>query len=194
MNELTEEEMAVAELKEALARREAGKAVKGTKFKRTELAPGAPHARIDVVTQEHGEEPCAAALVAWEARVNGTPIIHVAHELGLSIGAAKALIKEVHDAIYEDLKENLSLNRQLDLERVDGLLKAFYPSAAKGDIDAAPIVLKALQHRAKLTGIEPLPDPGRSNPQGVLVWVQNALPSITKIVDSMPLELPPAAP
>jgi hypothetical protein len=56
------------------------------------------------------------------------------------------------------------------------------------------VVLKCLAQRSKLTGIEPQPDPGRSNPQNVLVWIQNQLPSINRIVDALPLELPPQAP
>ena len=162
--------------------------------KRTPLKADAPAKRIAAVVERHGEEPTAVALLAWAARVNGEPIIDVAHRMGLSITAAKQLIKEAHTAIHEDLKENLNLNRQLDLDRVDGLLSTYYPAAKDGDVDAAKITLSALNHRAKLCGVEPLPDPGRSNPQGVLVWIQAQLPSINKLVDQLPLELPPSAP
>jgi hypothetical protein len=175
------------------AKKEARGIVKA-KFRRTELAPEAPAPELDRVVAEHGAEPTAEALVAWQQRIRGEPIVDVAHEMGLSIAAAKALIREAHDAIAEDLKANLNLNRELDLQRVDGVLKAFYGDACRGDVDSAQITLKALAHRAKLTGVEPLPDPGRSNPANVLVWVQNQLPAINKIVDALPLELPPAAP
>jgi hypothetical protein len=163
-------------------------------FKRTELEPDAPAPQLAQVVAEHGADPTEMALCAWEARVNGAPIVDVAHELGLSIGAAKVLIKEAHAAIFEDLKENLNLNRQLDLDRVDGILRTYYPLAKAGDTDAANVTMKALGHRAKLVGLEAPPDPGRSNPQAVLVWIQNQIPSINKLVDALPLELPPAAP
>jgi hypothetical protein len=160
----------------------------------TPLAPSAPAPRFNHVLDTRGPGLTKAALQAWEARVSGTPIVDVAHDLGVSIELAKKLIGEVHTAIRDDLKDNLDLNRQLDLNRVDGLLQTFYPQARAGDTDSATVVLRALQHRSKLTGIEPMPDPGRSHPTNVLVWIQQQLPGINKLVDSLPLELPPSAP
>ena len=159
-------------------------------FRHTELAQEAPAARLNGQVAVHGEKLTREALGAWNARLDGEPIIDVAHNLGLSINAAKELIRQVHSAIHEDLKENLALNRQLDLERIDALLKTYYPQAKMGDLDAANFTVKALQHRAKLTGAEPLPDPGRTNqPQNVLIWLQANLPNINKIVDALPREL-----
>src|SRR5262245_22808183 len=116
------------------------------------------------------------------------PIVDVAHQLGVSIEAAKELIREAHAAIAEDLKENLEVNRQLDMARIDGLLAVYYPAAKGGDMGAAALTLKCIHHRAKLCGIEPQADPGRCNPQSILVWIQHALPSINKIVDGFPAE------
>jgi hypothetical protein len=163
-------------------------------IKRTQLAPDAPAPRVNGVVARHGSEPTNEALRAWEARVKGAPIVDVAHTLGMSIEGAKKLIQEVHDAVHEDLKANLELNRQLDLDRIDHLIGSYYGPAREGDHDSANVVLKCLAQRSKLTGIEPMPDPGRSNPQNVLVWIQNQLPSINRIVDSLPCELPPGAP
>jgi len=163
-------------------------------LRRTELSPDAPAPRTARLIENQGTEPTEAALCAWEARIKGMPIVDVAHELGVSIVAAKQLIRDAHAAIMEDLKENLDLNRQLDLGRIDGLLQIYYPLARSGDTDCAAVTIKCLQHRAKLVGIEALPDPGRSNPQNVLIWIQNQLPNINKIVDALPVELPPAAP
>ena len=162
--------------------------------RRTPLAHTAPAERFNGVLASRGPELTKRALEAWSARVSGTPIVDVAHELDISIELAKKLIKEVHEAIRDDLKDNLDLNRQLDLDRVDGLLQTFYPIARQGDADSAAVVIRALQHRSKLTGLEPLPDPGRSHPTNVLVWIQQQMPGINKLVDSLPLELPPGAP
>jgi hypothetical protein len=163
-------------------------------LKRTQLPPDAPAPRLHDIIERDGEEPTAEALSAWESRVNGTPIIDIAHRLGLKIESAKKLIGEVHTAVHEDLKENLELNRRLDLERIDGMIQAFYPSARQGDVDCATVTLKCLQQRSKLTGIEAPPDPGRSNPQNILMWINTQMPNINRLVDSMPLELPPSAP
>jgi hypothetical protein len=156
---------------------------------KTALSPDAPAPHLAQVAQERGAELTARALAAWNARLDGHPIIDVAHSLGLSIEAAKQLIREAHTAIAEDLKEALNQNRELDLERTDMILKAFLPGARAGNKDDAAIVLKALTHRSRLTGTEPLPDPGRSKPENVLIWIQNQLPAINKIVDALPIEL-----
>lgn len=161
---------------------------------RTYIEPQAPAPRLEAVKDERGEEPTAQALLAWGARVAGVPIIDVAHQLGVPLALAKKLIGEVHEAIREDLKDQLDLNRQLDLARVDGLINTFYAQARQGDPESATVTLRAMQHRAKLTGIEPMPDPGRSHPQNVMLWIQTQLPSINKLVDSLPIELPPSAP
>jgi hypothetical protein len=162
--------------------------------RRTALAPEAPAPRLQEVIGNQGYEATERALGAWNARIQGTPIVDVAHELGISIDLCKKLIKDVNQAIHEDLKENIDLNRQLDLQRIDGLLQTYYPQARQGDTDSAAVVIRALQHRSKLTGVEPLPDPGRSHPTNVLMWINAQMPNINKLVDSLPLEMPPSAP
>jgi hypothetical protein len=155
---------------------------------RTELAPQAPAPALAKVIEAQGQELTARALEAWNARLNGVPIVDVAKGMGVSIEGAKALIREAHSAIAEDLKEALNQNRELDLQRTDMILKSFLPGAKEGDRDSAAIVLKALAHRSRLTGTEPQPEPGRSKPENVLIWIQNQLPAINKIVDALPVE------
>lgn len=158
-------------------------------LERTELARDASAPNIQAVIAKRGLEPTELALCAWAARVKGVAMVDLAHELGVTIEDAKVLLREVHEAIAEDLKTNLELNRQLDLDRVDGLLKTYYPQALAGDIDAAGLTLKALHHRCRLVGIEAQPRPNNSvEPQNVLVWIQNALPSINRIVDALPVQ------
>jgi hypothetical protein len=154
---------------------------------RTELAADAPAPHIDALIAAEGPKPTADALKAWDARVNGTPIIDVAHQLGVSIELAKHLINEVHAAIREDLKANLELNRNIDLHRLDQLILAYLPAAKAGDDKSATVVLKALQHRAKLTGAEPSPEPVKTNHiESVQAWIVNVLPHINRLVDDMP--------
>jgi hypothetical protein len=158
------------------------------KIESTPLAPDAPAPRLKAWAAEHGPELSRDVLQAWQARVDGWTIVDIAFQLGLRIEEAKLLIKEAHDAIAKDLKENLNLNRQLDLERIDRLLSFYYPQARSGDHKSAGIVLKLLAHRGKLTGVEPVPEPQHNHPENVLIWVQNALPEINKIVDALPSE------
>lgn len=156
------------------------------------LSPDAPAPRLKELVAQYGEEPTARALAAWEQRLNGESIIEVAHNLGLSIETAKVLLREVHNAVAEDLKANLEMNRSLDLARIDALINAHYPRAKQGKIRSAQLILRCLERRSRLVGLEALPDPGRSQPQNILIWLQAQLPSINRIVDSLPPEVPPA--
>jgi hypothetical protein len=156
---------------------------------RTQLAPDAPAPHTSQMITEWGEEPTSRALEAWNARLSGVAIVDIAHQMGISIELAKSLLREVHTAIYEDLKANVDLNRQLDLGRIDQIIKGHMAGASAGDDKSANVILRALQHRAQLTGQVAPPDPGRGpGPHNVLVWIQQQMPSINRIVDSLPLE------
>lgn len=158
-------------------------------LKPTPMEPEAPAPRLNEVKVQLGEQLTTQAVEAWDARVRGEPLVDIAHQMGISVSSAKILINEAHAAITEDLKEAIDRNRQLDLARIDGLIKTYYPVARQGDVDCAQVILKCLAQRSKLTGIEPLSTPHFSpQPQNVLVWIQNQLPMINKIVDALPIE------
>jgi hypothetical protein len=116
-------------------------------LKSTPLAPDAPTPHTNTLIQKNGALPTARALEAWAARVCGAAILDVAHEMGVLIEEARMLIAEAHADIAEDLKENVELNRQLDLARIDGLLVTYYPKAKSDDTDAAKLVIRCVQHR-----------------------------------------------
>jgi hypothetical protein len=156
--------------------------------KRTRLAQESPAPRLNAIIAENGKEPTGEALKAWDARVNGESIIDVAHEMGVSLNLARQLINEVHQAIMEDLKESLELNRAIDLQRLDGLIQAYYQPAREGDDRAAVVLLKALQHRAKLTGQEPEQPTRVNNIENVQAWIIHQLPTINQLVDTLPVE------
>jgi hypothetical protein len=158
------------------------------------LAPDAPAPRLQKLVDELGSGPCARALKAWEQRMMGDSILAIATDLRLSIPAAKELLREVHTAVAEDLKENLDLNRSLDLARIDSIIGAHLPKAQAGKVKSAQLVLRCLERRAKLVGIDAMPEPTRGHQTNVLCWIQAQLPGIAKLVDSLPTELPPPAP
>ena len=159
-----------------------------------ELAPDAPAPRLEKLVNEYGDLPCAQALLAWQARIHGSSIVEIAMQLKVSIHTVKNLIDKVYKAVAEDLKENIDLNRQMDLARIDDLLEAHLPRAKAGKTKSASLVLRCLERRSKLIGIEPLPEPNRGHQTNVLVWLQDKMPSIHSLVDTLPTELPPPAP
>jgi hypothetical protein len=152
-----------------------------------ELSDPAPH--IQAMVEARGPELTQQAINAWEMRRRGELPIDIANALHVSIETARALIREACDAVKEDLKENVELHKQLDLERIDSLVKTYLPSATRGDLDSAHLVLKAIGTRAKVLGQDKAPDPARGQQAPlVLAWIQNQLPAINRIVDSLPIE------
>jgi hypothetical protein len=201
MNDLrmeTPEKEILAELKAALLMRKSGSrpkakvpSLKTAVPAPKKFTPDAPAPRLEALVERDGVDPTAKALAAWEARIKGSPVVDIAHAMGLSLDGCRQLIREAHEAVRDDLKESLELNRTLDLQRIDGLLASFYPMAKEGHEESAYITLAALKHRAKLTGTEPGSlDRAFNNasPQSVLIWVQQALPQINKIVEALPLD------
>jgi hypothetical protein len=61
-------------------------------LKPTPLAADAPAPHTNTVIQKNGAKPTARALEAWAARVRGAHLVDVAHEMGVSIEEAKALM------------------------------------------------------------------------------------------------------
>lgn len=163
-------------------------------LERTHLAPDAPAPALNDMIAAVGLNTVESALSAWDMKVRGEPLTDIAHAHGMTIEGAKRLLKEAHDAIHEDLKSALEQNRTLDLERIDGLIRTYYPMAKEGDEKAANVTLKCLERRAKLVGTEPDLPAGKSHPENVLVWIQAQLPQINRLVDALPAELAPGAP
>lgn len=156
---------------------------------RTEFTSDAPAPRLEAVVESQGPELTAEALSAWDQKLNGHALVDIAHEMKVSIETARYLIKQVQTAVQDDLKESVTQNRELDLQRIDRLIKTWYPAATGGDEAATNVMIKLLAQRAKLTGASnEQPELKTMQPQNVLVWIQNSLPGIQKIVDSLPIE------
>lgn len=156
---------------------------------RTPFTSDAPAPRLEAIVQAQGPDLAAEAISAWDQKVNGHGIIDIAHEMKVSIETARLLIRQVQEAITLDLKESVTQNRELDLARIDRLVRAWFPLACAGDEGAANVMVKLLAQRGKLTGANnEQPDAKSMQPQNILVWIQSQLPSINRIVDSLPIE------
>jgi hypothetical protein len=155
----------------------------------TEVSAEAPAPRLQAMVESRGAELTQAALNAWEARKRGDPVVNIAHGMNVSIETAKALIREAFNAVSEDLKETVAINRELDLQRIDAIVKTYLEPAAEGHLDSAKIVLAAVNARSKLLGADKLPDPARGQqPAVILAWIQAQLPNINRIVEAQPIE------
>jgi len=111
--------------------------------RRSVTAPTSRPARI------HAAERQARAL---ELRKAGATFQQIADQLGYANRAAarNAVMRALQSIIGEPAQEL----RQLELERLDAMMLGLWPRARKGDEAAVDRVLKIMERRAKLLGLD----------------------------------------
>ena len=89
---------------------------------------------------------------ALELRKEGKSLAEIATELGYKSKQA------VHEALKSALDRTLRLPadevRELDLQRLDALLAGVWAKAIAGDLQAINAVLRIMERRAKLLGLD----------------------------------------
>lgn len=88
----------------------------------------------------------------FELRIQGSTFDQIANEVGYSgpSGAWQAYQRVKSEFIYESVDES----RQLELMRLDELQVAIWDRAINGELPAAHCVLKIMDRRAKLLGLD----------------------------------------
>jgi len=107
---------------------------------------------------------------AVQLRAAGLSFDVIAAQLGFA--NRQSAHRSVKAALQGNLREAVAELRELDAERLDGLLRALYPRALKGDYGAADRVLRILERRAKLYGLDAPVKQEVSGPEGGPMGVQ----------------------
>ena len=76
----------------------------------------------------------------------------IAKALGVSLATVNRDVRAVR-AEWAEERQDLYANLDLDLQRIDAMLAAIFPAAAKGAIDAIEAVLKLMHQRARYLGL-----------------------------------------
>ena len=107
--------------------------------------------RLKIVTSEEAEMKRRDARV-YELRIQGDTFEQIASEVGFSgpSGAWQAYQRIKSEWIFESVEEA----RQLELMRLDELQVAVWDRAINGELPAAHCVLKIMDRRAKLLGLD----------------------------------------
>lgn len=93
-------------------------------------------------------------LKAYELRKAGAVYRQIAEQLGISeTQAYRDVIGRMRQLAKLEEAEVPSV-RQLELDRLDGLLLRHYPTATGGDLEATRTVLAILKRRAELLGLD----------------------------------------
>lgn len=98
-------------------------------------------------------------LEALRLRRDGYTYQQIASALGVSVSRAHDLVTGAYRQLREELSETADDALQLDLSRLDGLLRAHWPRAVGAgaeppDPKSAEVVLKMIDRRARLLGLD----------------------------------------
>ncbi|MCG3151376.1 MAG: hypothetical protein GEEBNDBF_00647 [bacterium] len=115
---------------------------------------------VDVVQQKTG----ALALVsgertlrALELRKQGCTYVAIAAELGVSPQAVHKRVAKVLQLMHEEVEEEGKSLRRLEAERLDALQLACWNQAMRGNLKAVEQVLRIMDRRARLLGLDQAP-------------------------------------
>ncbi len=89
---------------------------------------------------------------AMEMRAAGYSYREIANELGFR--SVSSAFETVERGLAEWAREPLDRVIALELVRLDQLVRAYWARAASGDLEAAAFVLKVLERRAKMLGLD----------------------------------------
>ena len=84
-------------------------------------------------------------------RLQGYAFADIGAILGVTAQRAHQLVGEALADLTREAAEQL---REIEAERLDKLTTAFFPNAVQGDLSAAAVVLRIMERRARLFGLD----------------------------------------
>ena len=87
-------------------------------------------------------------------RREGYTVEEISNALGCSLGSIRTDIQTVLNNTIAVASETVEESRQLQLERLDGILKFHYPLAKDGNLASAQVVLQVEARRSKLLALD----------------------------------------
>jgi hypothetical protein len=122
---------------------------------------------------------------ALALRKSGATYEAIARDLGVSVQSAHRAVKRALNRLNGEIAEGVTDVRRMELERLDAMLGALWPKAARGNPTAVDRVLHIMERRAKLLGLD-TPSTGAENyAVGVAVQV-NLTDALASQVQAIP--------
>ena len=106
----------------------------------------------------------------WVMRKDGYTLQEIAESLGVSVAAARLDLVAIAKRLVGELAETVEENRQLQIARLDALLKKYQPLAEDGKLAAAGMVLSIETRRSKLLALD-TPETKRLEVSGIREYV-----------------------
>lgn len=107
---------------------------------------------------------------AVELRKAGASFRQIAEQLGYS--SAGGAYKAVMTALRKTLREPADEMRGLELDRLDMLTFALWSEAQQGNLGAIDRLLRVMERRAKLLGLDAPSKVAPTTPDGTMPWQQ----------------------
>ena len=128
--------------------------------------------------QTKAEKEAAAAQLdtrrrtAYRARLAGATFAQIAQKLDICIETARTDVEHIRNELEADNKAEIAAALGMENARLDALQLAFWPSAERGDAEAANLVLKISDRRCKIKGLY-APIKMEANLSGALAYGDN---------------------
>ena len=94
------------------------------------------------------------ASLALKLRIQGFTYREIGERLGLTLARAHQIVTREFDLAAKELKETREAARQVELERLDAMLRGIWPKASRGNLDAIDRALRIAQRRARLQNLD----------------------------------------
>ncbi|MFA7604469.1 MAG: hypothetical protein WCY29_15830 [Novosphingobium sp.] len=101
-----------------------------------------------------------------ELRRLGNSYAEIGRQVGISTSRAHALVTQALIEVRDSIREDVIELRALELSRLDGMLGGLWPDARKGQVGAVDRVLKIMERRARLLGLDAPAKIARTNAAG----------------------------
>lgn len=105
-------------------------------------------------TSARGVEARVREQRALELRRAGWSYDRIGGDLGVGRASAFKIVRRVLQRLAAEATEDAGEVRRLELERLDALLTGLWPAAEAGDVAAVAAVLRAMERRARLLGLD----------------------------------------
>lgn len=91
---------------------------------------------------------------AFALRKTGATYSQIGQALGISTVTAHSHVKRYMDELIKQVREDVKVVRDLEIERLDALLLGLWDRARKGDDKAVNTTLRIMERRSALLGLD----------------------------------------
>jgi len=109
---------------------------------------------VDSQSSKRRSQAAEREKAAFALRIAGATYAQIAERLGVTTAGAHKIVKRVLERTRAETNEEAAELRRLEVERLDALLLTLWKPATEGSLGAIDRVLKVMERRARLLGLD----------------------------------------